>query len=230
MNLQDDETLIITDTELNKPAFISIIVVVIIFFQLSLSGFIPFLILSVSFNTQIDILIFGVRIVLSSLFFIFTFLFLQGLTNKILLKTMKHSYTRNILLGNASISTALILPYITTEMGRNFFTRLFGAKIGNNVTICFGAKLLEPHLIEIGDNTYIGGYTIISGHLKDRKQFILKRIKIGRNVFIGGLCGIMPGVEIMDNSTIGSMSLVTKNKRIPPNQVWAGIPAKKLEK
>lgn len=52
----------------------------------------------------------------------------------------------------------------------------------------------------------------------------VKEIKIGDNVFIGANSIILKGVVIGDGSVIGAGSVVTKN--IPPNQIWAGNPAK----
>ena len=37
----------------------------------------------------------------------------------------------------------------------------------------------------------------------------------------------MPDVTIGENSTVAAYSFVTKN--IPKNQIWSGIPAKKLK-
>jgi len=48
---------------------------------------------------------------------------------------------------------------------------------------------------------------------------------IRRAVRIGIQVGICPGVEVGENSVIGSGSLVTKN--IPPREVWFGSPARK---
>jgi maltose O-acetyltransferase len=55
-----------------------------------------------------------------------------------------------------------------------------------------------------------------------------KPVKIGDNVWIGMNACILPGVEIGDNSIIGSGSIVTKN--IPPNEIWIGNPARFVRK
>lgn len=49
-------------------------------------------------------------------------------------------------------------------------------------------------------------------------------IFIGKNVWIGGNCCILPGITIKDNAVIGAGSVVTKD--VPANVVVAGNPAK----
>ena len=111
-----------------------------------------------------------------------------------------------------------------------------GCKIGKNFKCTtlpdFGS---EPYLIEIGDNVYIsthvnfmthdGGVWVVN-NLKKSKFDKIGRIKIGNNVFLGMNSTIMPNVEIGNNVIIGLGSVVTKN--VPDNEIWAGIPAKKI--
>lgn len=52
-------------------------------------------------------------------------------------------------------------------------------------------------------------------------------VHIGRNVWIGANAVILPGVSIGENSIVGSGSVV--NKSIPANEVWAGVPARKIK-
>ena len=51
-------------------------------------------------------------------------------------------------------------------------------------------------------------------------------ISIAENVWIGAGVTVLPGCGIGKNSVVGAGSVVTKS--IPANEVWAGIPAKKL--
>jgi len=53
-------------------------------------------------------------------------------------------------------------------------------------------------------------------------------VTIGKNVWIGGNCTILPGVIIGDHAVIGAGSVVTKN--VPANTVAVGNPAKIKEK
>ena len=59
---------------------------------------------------------------------------------------------------------------------------------------------------------------------KTRINASAKPVKIGKNVWIGADCTILPGVIIGENSIIGAGSVVTKN--IPNNVIVAGNPAK----
>jgi maltose O-acetyltransferase len=52
-------------------------------------------------------------------------------------------------------------------------------------------------------------------------------ITIGTHVWVGANCTINHNVKIGDNSIIGANAFV--NKEVPPNQVWAGVPAKYLK-
>jgi len=73
--------------------------------------------------------------------------------------------------------------------------------------------------VQIGSHCSI--YSISTIDNKEGKVMLKKNCKIGSHSVI------MPGVTIGKNSIIGAYSFV--NKDIPPNEIWAGVPAKKLE-
>lgn len=82
--------------------------------------------------------------------------------------------------------------------------------------------------IEIGEGT-IWSYNcsfISANHKKSNFNSHDKSlpIKIGKKVWIGSNCVILPGVEIGDNVIIGAGSIVTKS--IPSNSVAVGNPCK----
>ena len=54
-----------------------------------------------------------------------------------------------------------------------------------------------------------------------------KPVKIGKKVWIGSNCTILPGVTIGDNSIIGAGSIVVKS--IPKNAIAVGNPAKVIK-
>jgi len=110
---------------------------------------------------------------------------------------------------------------------RYVLLRLAGLKMGKNCRLMGNELIEDPFVTEIGDNTLIGGYTIITAHLIEDKLKI-KRIKIGNNCLIGGGAFIMPGVVIEDNVTVGAMSLVPKNKVLKKNKIYVGIPVREM--
>lgn len=119
---------------------------------------------------------------------------------------------------------ANILPINT----RRFFYMLLGAKMGKGVMV--GGKILEPPLVEICDYTQIGEDALITAHGVAGGRVTLGRVQIGRHVTIGVKAVVLPGVTIGDNSIIAAGSVVVKNTRIPANEVWGGIPARKIKR
>ncbi|RKR81078.1 succinyltransferase-like protein [Mucilaginibacter gracilis] len=112
--------------------------------------------------------------------------------------------------------------------------------IGNHVGISSTAIVCYESII-IGDNVKIGGNTVIydtdfhslkvSERTKVPEDFSkvkTKPVKIEDNAFIGAHTTILKGVVIGRNSIVGSCSVVTKN--IPPDEIWAGNPARFIKK
>ena len=106
------------------------------------------------------------------------------------------------------------------------YAKLLGAKIGKNAILA--GRINDPCLTEIGDNSVIGGHSIISAHTGEDK-LILKRVKIGKNCIVGGWAHIMPGVIMEDNSVLGARSLATKNKVLKSHKVYGGVPAREIK-
>ena len=68
---------------------------------------------------------------------------------------------------------------------KNIYFKLIGMKIGKNTLV--GGVVKDPCVTELGENTTIGEYSIIYGHILDYEKGIItiKRIKIGNNCVIG---------------------------------------------
>ena len=103
--------------------------------------------------------------------------------------------------------------------------RLYGLKCGKNVYISSGV-VLDSHLVEIGDNSFVGMRAIISAHANENRVLTLAPVEIGKNVTIGGYAIIGPGAVIGDNSIVGVSSLVKKGQKLQPNSIYAGVPAR----
>jgi acetyltransferase-like isoleucine patch superfamily enzyme len=119
------------------------------------------------------------------------------------------------------------IDFILLTPFSNLLFRLLGAKLGKNVQ--FNSKyVFDASLLEIGDNTVIGGGAIINGHIVERTKLILKKVKIGKNVVIGSHATIMPGCEIGDRAMIGASSVLFRDTKVEPRDIWFGLPAESL--
>lgn len=111
--------------------------------------------------------------------------------------------------------------------------------IGNNVGMSSTAIVCHKKII-IGDNVRIGGnvtiydtdfHSLKAEYRLNRETDVLhtktKQVNICDNSFIGAHSTILKGVTIGENSIVGACSVVTRN--IPPNEIWAGNPAKKIK-
>ncbi len=110
----------------------------------------------------------------------------------------------------------LLTPYCA------LFYRLMGAKIGSNVLIN-SKNVGDLSLLEIGDNSAIGGSATIIAHSFEKGGLKLQKVKIGKNVIIGLNSVIFPGVEIGDNAVIAAGAIVPKNTQVEANTTFLGV-------
>jgi acetyltransferase-like isoleucine patch superfamily enzyme len=125
------------------------------------------------------------------------------------------------------ISSCKFLPDIEFK---NRLYRMTGMKVGKNVMINgTNLDIFFPELIEIGDNAVIGAHTTIITHeFHNDGHWRKGSVKIGKNVMIGTLGLVMPGVEIGDNARVAAYSLVNKNVR--PGMLVGGVPVREIRK
>ena len=121
--------------------------------------------------------------------------------------------------------SCFIIPPFYTEFGKNI-------KMGKEVFINTCCHFQDNGGIEIGDGTMFGNNVTIAtlNHdidPKTRYNATPKPVKIGKKVWIGSNCTILPGVKIGDNSIIGAGSVVVKS--IPANSIAVGNPAKVIK-
>lgn len=120
------------------------------------------------------------------------------------------------------------IDFILLTPFANLLQRLLGAKLGKNVQI--NSKFVfDATLLEIGDNTVVGGDAIIIGHVVERGRLKLSKVKIGKNVTLGSHCTVMPGCEIGDNAIIGAGAVLLKNTKVEPRSVYYGVPAEAVK-
>lgn len=89
--------------------------------------------------------------------------------------------------------------------------------------ITIGKGCLFGQNVTILANTY----EIADGLPPSPERMYSKDVKIGDFVWIGANVVILPGITIGSNSIIGSSAVVTRD--IPDNEIWGGVPAKKIK-
>ena len=105
------------------------------------------------------------------------------------------------------------------------YYRMMGAKIGKRVQINT-KHIADASLLEIGDDSIIGGDVVMIGHLAEHGKLVLKKTKIGKRVTVGLGSVVMPGTVIGDGALIAAKSLLLKYTQVPERSLFAGTPAK----
>ena len=90
-------------------------------------------------------------------------------------------------------------------------------------------RINDPYLVTIGNNSVIGSKVIITPHIAEKNEIVFSPITIGDNCLIGLGAQINPGCNIGDGAVIASRAIVPKYTNIPPGEVWAGVPARKIK-
>lgn len=101
-----------------------------------------------------------------------------------------------------------------------------GAKFGRNSYSA--GVLLDPPLVEMGDNCIVGHDAVLFCHVIEGRYFALGRIRLGNNVTIGATAVVMSDVVVGDGAIVSAGAVVLKGARIGAGEVWGGVPAKLL--
>ena len=106
-------------------------------------------------------------------------------------------------------------------------------KIGRNCQIMQMSFINPTRSITIGDDTGIGGHSLIFGHTSWLSQFEgypveFDAIEIGNSVSIAWRVFVLPGSKIGDGAVIGANSLV--HRTIPERCLAVGFPARVVSK
>jgi len=113
------------------------------------------------------------------------------------------------------------------KIADTYVMRLWGnVKLGKNVKM--DDAVVDPQYLEIGDFAQVSACARIHTHdIIDGKLFI-KKVKIGKNVLLGGYVHIKPGVIIADGSFAGIAAWFRKNQKCSRRALWVGKPAVEL--
>jgi non-ribosomal peptide synthetase-like protein len=107
------------------------------------------------------------------------------------------------------------------------YHRLMGARIGRRVQINT-AVIADQNLVEIGDDTVIGGDVTLVCHSAERGRLVTAPVRIGSGVTIGLMAVVFPGCVIGDGAIISAGSVLSKGTRVAPGEIWAGVPARRV--
>jgi len=140
--------------------------------------------------------------------------------------------------------------FIPLHFVRKFFYLISGVKMPWDSTIHIGANFFNPSNVSIGHDTIVGDHCFMDGraplkignHVGIASQVLIYNdehdinspdygnsfgpVEIGDYVFIGPRVIILPNIKIGKGAVIAAGAIVTKD--IPENEIWAGVPAKKI--
>jgi non-ribosomal peptide synthetase-like protein len=108
-----------------------------------------------------------------------------------------------------------------------FYHRLMGARIGRRVQINTSV-IADQNLVEIGDDTVIGGDVTLVCHSAERGRLVTAPVRIGKRVTVGLMAVVFPGCVIGDDAIIAAGSVLSKGARVGPGEIWAGVPARRV--
>jgi len=129
----------------------------------------------------------------------------------------------------AGLAKILILGHLKGMPILNVYFRALGAKIGRNVLINT-SNMFDLDLIEIGDNTFIGGDAVIIGHAGETGVLKIRPVRIGKGCTVGQYSVVFPGAVMEDGSVLGALSLLPKGKTLPAGTTWGGNPLREIKK
>lgn len=210
--------------------YVSILPIIISFFFI-----LPF----INFVNPMHILFLSLLVILEILLFIISEILVSGIAIRIFgIKYNEGEYDltledKNIFKFNLFYSLyrfpIKLIDTLNISPLKIKFLSLIGLKIGKNSGLgTTSVSIMDPCAIEIGDNTYIGSYSVLTAHVIEKEKLIIKKVKIGNNCLIGGETLLLPGVTIEDKVTVGAKSLVLKNRTLKNGRIYGGVPAKEL--
>ncbi|MCB0419410.1 MAG: hypothetical protein KDD61_00325 [Bdellovibrionales bacterium] len=144
-----------------------------------------------------------------------------------------------ILEGTWEESLTMIYQLFSIMLWRPIFqTRLIPVPMSRLVYIALGSKvgagtyfpgtIGDPPLFSVGRNCIIGEDSLVISHAIEGARLAFYPVRLGDHVTIGAKSIVMAGVEIEDGAIVAAGSIVTKMTKIHRDEIWAGVPAKKI--
>ena len=115
--------------------------------------------------------------------------------------------------------------FLPVPLLRMFYLAL-GARLGSN-TYTSGI-LFDPIFVSIGDNSIVGQGALVIPHAIEGEHLSHEPVRIGNQVTIGANAVVLQGCVIEDGAVVAIGAVVAKGTHIGRNEVWGGIPAKRL--
>lgn len=109
-----------------------------------------------------------------------------------------------------------------------YFLKLFGNKIGRNTIVKEG--IVDPEYLDFGDFVTIAVLARVHTHNVIDGKLVLKGVKIGEKVVVGGVAHLDVGSEIGPGSILGIATYIKPNRRLKGNNLWMGNPATNFPK
>lgn len=111
-------------------------------------------------------------------------------------------------------------------------------EIGDGVFIGAGVNIRAAGgAITIGAGSAIGQHTVLvaANHRVERDAAHIGTpwdesrtgVQLGRNVWVGAGCVLLPGTVVGDNAVVAAGAVVTGT--VPPDELWGGVPARTLK-
>jgi acetyltransferase-like isoleucine patch superfamily enzyme len=109
----------------------------------------------------------------------------------------------------------------------NWALRAYGASVGRDC--CLFGLALEYDLLSVGDRVAIGAGSDTTCHTVENMLLTLAPTRIADDASMLNASFAMPGASIEANSMILENSQVLKGETVPQGEIWAGLPAAKLQ-
>ena len=111
---------------------------------------------------------------------------------------------------------------------RSAFYALFGARVGKQVAVA--GKILDPRMTVLDDKCVLGEGCILTSHAMLGKRFVLREVRVGRDVTVGVGSILMPGVKIGAGAVVLPGSVLKADTEVPAGEIWGGAPAVRLRR